>query len=200
MKKIVKDALILTLITLIAGLSLGFVHEITKKPIEKAEKAAIEKAYSVVFSNADSFEDLKGFDSKKATSYVKNKGYSGVTINSVAKALDKNGKELGYVIGVCDGDSYGGDVVFYMGINMDKTMNGYSITEISDTPGLGMKAKEPKFMNEFKGLKSGKYEVSKTGEKGKIEAISGATITSKAVTTGVNAGFSYFEYLVGGNK
>lgn len=201
MKKIVKDALILTLITLIAGCALGIVHEITKNPIAAARKDAVDRAYQEVFNDAASFSEVKGFNSEEATKYVAKKGYSEVTIKSLAKAKDKSGKAIGYVIGITDSNSYGGDVVFYMGVKNNGTMNGYSITEISDTPGLGMKAKESKFMNEFKGIKAGKYEVSKTGGgKGKIEAISGATITSKAVTTGVNAGFCYFDYIVGGAK
>lgn len=201
MKKIVKDALILTLITLIAGCALGIVHEITKKPISAARKAAIDEAYQAVFSDAASFSEVKGFNSEDASKYVHKKGYDEVSIESAALAKDKSGKTLGYVIGVTDSNSYGGDVVFYMGVRSDGTMNGYSITEISDTPGLGMKAKEDKFMKEFQGIKAGKYEVSKAGGgKGKVEAISGATITSKAVTTGVNAGFCYFDYLMGGAK
>ena len=196
MKKGVKDALTLTLITLIAGAALGLVHEITKTPIKAAEEKAIKEAYTCVFSEAKDFTDLKGFDSEKATALVQKEGYKEVTINSCVEAKDASGKRIGYVIGVTDSNSYGGNITFYMGVKNNGTMNGYSITEISDTPGLGMKAKESKFMNEFKGIKARTYEVSKSGGgKGKIEAISGATITSKAVTTGVNGGFVYFKSL-----
>jgi electron transport complex protein RnfG len=199
MKKSLKDALILTLITLISGAALGIVHEITKNPIKAAEDNAIKNAYTAVFSDAKDFVELEGFDGDKATALVHKKGYDEVTINSCVCAKDSSGKKLGYVIGITDSNSYGGNITFYMGVKNDGTMNGYSITDISDTPGLGMKAKEDKFMNEFKGIKAGKYEVSKTGGgKGKIESISGATITSKAVTTGVNGGFVYFKSLKGG--
>ena len=94
---------------------------------------------------------------------------------------------------------YGGDITFSMGITNDGVMNGYSITDISETAGLGMKAKEEKFMSEFMGIPVGSYEVTKTSPAGEfeIEAISGATITSRAMTGAVDAGMAYFQSLEG---
>ncbi len=201
MNKLVKDALTLTLITFISGLALGGVHAITEKPIERAQEQAVQKAYNEVFSKAKKFKEYKSFDSKKAASIVKDAGYKGITVDDCIVAEDASGKKLGYVLAVTNMNDYGGKLTFYMGVTNDGKMNGYSITSINDTPGLGMKAKEDKFKNEFSGIKAGTYEVSKNGGgKDKIEAISGATITSNAVTKAVDAGFCYFKTLTGGAK
>ncbi len=75
----------------------------------------------------------------------------------------KQCNNLGYVITVTDPNSYGGNVTFSLGITDDGTLNGYSITSINDTPGLGMKAKEASFSDQFKDKQVESFEVTKTG-------------------------------------
>jgi electron transport complex protein RnfG len=200
MKKLVKDALILTLITLIAGTALGFVYEITKAPIAAAEEEATQEAYKAVFSDAASFADHEGFDADAASKLVQDAGYTDDDIDNCVDALDASGNLLGYVITVTTHAGYGGDITFSMGVTVDGTMNGYSITTIGETAGLGMKAKESGFADQFKNIVSNVYTVVKTAPSSDtdIQAISGATITSKAMTGAVNAGFEYYNSLVGG--
>ena len=190
--KIIKDALILFLITVIAGLGLGAVYGITKAPIEKANYA-----YRTVFPDADAFNDMDGFDSEKATEAAAAAGYADDTIENCVVAVDASGAELGYVISVTDPNSYGGDVTLSIGVTNDGTLNGYSITTINDTAGLGMKAKEDSFSSQFAGKQVESFEVTKTGatSDNQIDAISGATITSSAVTSAVNAGLAYYRSL-----
>ena len=192
--KIIKDALILFLITVIAGLGLGAVYGITKVPIEKANYNIQQNAYRTVFPDAASFEDMDGFDSAKATEAAAAAGYADDTIENCVVAVDASGAELGYVISVTDPNSYGGDVTLSIGVTDDGTLNGYSITTINDTAGLGMKAKEDSFSSQFAGKQ---VEVTKTGatSDNQIDAISGATITSSAVTSAVNAGLAYYRTL-----
>ncbi|MBO6214855.1 MAG: FMN-binding protein, partial [Lachnospiraceae bacterium] len=96
---------------------------------------------------------------------------------------------------------YGGDITFSVGITNEGVINGYSITAISETAGLGMKATEDKFSSQFRGIPVGTYEVTKASAgENEIEAISGATITSRAMTYGVDAAVSYFEFITGGAK
>lgn len=203
MNKLVKDALVLTCITVIAGAALGLVYEITKAPIAKAEADALAKAYQTVFSDAASFGDLEGFDSAKATEIVQKAGYSDDTIDNCVTALDNSGNVLGYVITVTSSAGYGGKITFSMGITNDKVINGYSITNISETAGLGMKARDTgdgTFSSQFIKRKAEIFTVTKNGasNSSEIDAISAATITSKAMTNGVNAGVTYFDSLVGG--
>ncbi len=203
MNKLVKDALVLTCITVIAGFALGLVYEITKAPIKKAEEAALQKAYNTVFSDADSFKDLEGFDADEATKLVQAAGYSDDTIDSCSVAYDESSNPIGYVITVTSSAGYGGDITFSLGITNDGVINGYSITSISETAGLGMKARDEgdgTFSSQFVNRAAEIFEVTKSGASAsnEIDAISAATITSKAVTYGVDAGVTYFNSLVGG--
>lgn len=202
MNKLVKDALVLTLITLIAGTALGIVYEITKSPIAVAQEKATQEAYQAVFSDATSFADYEEFDADQASSLVHDAGYTDDDIDNCVEALDKDGNLLGYVITVTSHAGYGGDITFSMGVKLDGTMNGYSITTIGETAGLGMKAKDSAFADQFKDIVSNVYTVVKTSPSSdtEIQAISGATITSKAMTNGVNAGFEYFNSLTGGGQ
>ena len=203
MNRIVKDALILTIITLVSGCLLGLVYEITKDPIAKAEYEAQQKAYQTVFADAaGGFEEYAGFDAEAATQIVAGSNYPENTIEGVVEAKDASGNTLGYVITVTSHSGYGGDITFSVGIRNDGTLNGYSITSIGETAGLGMKAKEENFSNQFVNRAAGIYEVTKSGapSANEIEAISGATITSRAMTYGVDAAMTYFGTITEGGS
>lgn len=191
----VKDTIILTLITLIAGLLLGVVYEITKEPIAAEQKRAKEKAYKEVFAEADSFE-LVNLEVEKVEENLVSNGFN-VTINEAMKAFDKYGNTAGYVLTVTDHEGYGGDIQFAMGVKLDGTVNGISFLSISETAGLGMKATEEDFMKQFAGKNVEKFRYTKNGASvdGEIDAISGATITTNAVVNGVNAGIYYISTL-----
>ena len=200
MKKIIHDTLILTVLTLVLGLVLGAVYNITKDPIAAAESEARQAAFKEVFEDADAFDELEEFDSEKATSFVTAKGFKD-SIDGIVKAKSSSGEELGYVITVTAKDGSQGTITFSVGIRNDGTVNGYSITDIAETPGLGMKAAEDDFALQFKDKLVDLFTVVKQAPAadGEVEAISGATITSKAMAGGVNAAKAYFsEYLMGG--
>ena len=203
MKEIILNTLKLCLITLIAGVLIGGVYEITKKPRAIQEEKSKNEAYSKVFNKADSFKNYK-YDKEKLKSYLKENGYNEKTVyvNDAVLAVDKNGETLGYVITITDKEGYGGDVSFTIGINNDGTINGISFLTLQETAGVGMKA-DLKFKDQFKGMKAEKIEYIKSGKKNEnqIDAISGATITTNAVTNGVNCGVCSFKYFKeGGNQ
>lgn len=203
MKEIILNTLKLCLITLIAGVLLGGVYEVTKKPRAIQEEKSKNEAYSKVFNKADSFKNYK-YDKEKLKSYLKENGYNEKTVyvNDAVLAVDKNGETLGYVITITDKEGYGGDVSFTIGINNDGTINGISFLTLQETAGVGMKA-DLKFKDQFKGMKAEKIEYIKSGKKNEnqIDAISGATITTNAVTNGVNCGVCSFKYFKeGGNQ
>ena len=198
--KIIKDARNLFLITVVAGLLLGVVYEVTKAPRAKQEQLKIEQAYQKVFSDADAFEDVK-MDEKKAASYIAEKGIteSQAVVNDVVLAK-AGGEDAGYIVTVTDKEGYGGDIKFTVGIQLDGTVTGVSILSIGETAGLGMKANEPAFLDQFAGKKVDAFAYTKTGKSkdNEIDAISGATITTKAMTNGTNAGIVYYKSLVEG--
>ena len=196
MNKIVKNALILMAITLVSGLLLGLVYQVTKDPIAAEEAKEKQEAYQAVFTDAASFEELdeKNASLEKAADVLEENGLSAEHIDEVLGAVDDSGKLLGVVMNVTTTEGYGGDINFSMGIQKDGTLNGIQILSISETAGLGMKAKEPKFYNQYKGKKAEKFVVSKDGGDGEqIDAISGATITSRAVTGAVNVALAYYQ-------
>lgn len=158
-KRIVHDALILTAFTLVLGFILALVQGITAEPIDKANKAAAQKAYQAVFSDAKSFEEYD-YDADEADKLVSDAGYKD-TIDDIETALDSNKETLGYVITVTAKDGSQGSITFSVGIKNDGTVNGYSITSISETPGLGMKAEEADFYKQFENKKVDKFDVVK---------------------------------------
>ena len=115
-------------------------------------------------------------------------------------AEDASGETLGYAFTITDSEGYGGDIQFTMGVQNDGTLNGISILSISETAGLGMKATTDDFKNQFKDKNVEKFTYTKTGASSddEIDAISGATITTNAMTNGVNAGLCAFRYVEGG--
>ena len=98
-----------------------------------------------------------------------------------------------YVVSV-KAAGYGGDIQVTVGITADGTVSGVSFLSISETAGLGMKATEPSFYEQYVGVQAEQFYVSKDGGQGEpIDALSGATITTRAVTGAVNAALGYFQ-------
>jgi electron transport complex protein RnfG len=197
-KQIVHDALILTAFTLVLGFILGVVYGITKDPIDKANEQTKREAYQAVFADADSFSQQE-YDADAANEMVSGAGYSD-TIDDIEQALDASGNALGYVITVTAKDGSQGSITFSVGITNDGTVNGYSITDISETPGLGMKAEEEDFYSQFQNKNVSEFSVVKQtpSSDSEIEAITGSTITSKAMANGCNAAIYYFQNALGG--
>lgn len=194
MKEMLKNAGILLAITVIAGFVLGAVYQITKGPIAEAEAAAAMEAYKEVFADATDFTEVDVQADALAAG-----GVTGSDINNVFEAKGADGTVLGYVLVVTNHEGYGGDIQFTLGVKMDGTVNGISILAIAETPGLGMEA-ESVLKPQFAGKNVAQFTVTKTGAVSdeQIDAISGATITSDAVTNGVNAGLYYFQNVLGG--
>lgn len=204
-RKITKDEVIESLrntfimlaITVVAGSVLGIVYEKTKDPIAVMEARTRQNACRKVFYNAAEFSDSVLEDNRPAEGFESN--YPGAEITDCILALDDNGDTAGYVIEVVSHEGYGGDIDFYVGISNDGTVNGISFISISETAGLGMRADEvlsPQFHNR----RAEWFEVTKNGveKENDIDAISSATITSKAVTGGVNAALEYFYNTLSG--
>ncbi|MBP7348232.1 MAG: RnfABCDGE type electron transport complex subunit G [Butyrivibrio sp.] len=198
-KQMLKNAMILFVITLVAGVLLGIVYQVTKAPIAYQEQLAQTKANQEVFPDADSFADAD-LDAAQAKKILESDAaYAKVSIDSVKTAKDASGKAIGYVLQISSG-GYADDIVFTMGLTNDGTLNGISLISISETPGLGMNAQKV-LVPQFRSVQVGDlFEVTKTkkASDNQIEAISGATITSKAVTNGVNAGVLYFQKVLKG--
>ena len=198
MKSMLKDAVILFAITVVAGCILGAVYQVTKEPIARQEQLAKQEAYQEVFTDAESFVMPGGFNQEAAYQVIAAQ-YPEQDIEEVMHALDGSGQVMGYVLTVVTHEGYGGDIRFSLGIQMDGTVNGISLLNIAETPGLGMNA-EHDLKPQFAGKAVEKFEYTKTGAaaESQVDVISGATRTTNAIVNGVNAGLYYFQTELGG--
>lgn len=199
MKNIIKNTLILTAITLVAGIFLGLVYEITKEPIALAKEAAKKEAYQKVMSDADTFDRLE-LIAEAITQVEDTTESSGCTINEVVDAK-ANGETVGYVVTTTTSEGYGGEIQISVGMLTDGTVNGVAILSIGETAGLGMKATEEEFYGQYAGKHVEFFSVTKTGTSAdnEIDALSGATITSNAMTKAVNSAVVYYKHALGGS-
>lgn len=200
MKSSMKNTIILTVITLISGLLLGSIYQMTKEPIAAQNELAKQKAYKAVMSEAAAFEDIEtDFDVQKEI--LTAAGLAQQDVIGVVKALDEKGGLCGYVISVSSHEGYGGDIDISVGIDMTGCVKGVEILSISETAGLGMRANTPEFKNQFADKNVEKFVYTKTGKSAdnEIDALSGATITSRTMTNGVNAALVFYKSL-GGDK
>ncbi|MBQ7728700.1 MAG: RnfABCDGE type electron transport complex subunit G [Clostridia bacterium] len=184
MKQIVKNTIVLLVITLVAGSLLAATYAITKNPIKQAEEQAEKEAFLAVFPEASEFQDAEGpFHDTDS-----------LTVGSVKRAKGTNGEELGVAVKVTTSAGYGGDIAMVIGIKTDGTVSGLKILSASnESPGLGANCLKPEFQEQYAGKKTG-LTYSKTGaEDNEIDAISGATITTRAVTSAVAAVLDMYE-------
>ncbi len=160
----------LFLICLIATLLLGVTNSVTSPIIEKLAIETEKNSRKVVFETAEDFINEKQVD--EATSIV--------------EAVDKDGNKIGYVV-VNTAKGYGGDISVMTGVDIEGKVTGVNILSHSETAGLGAKATTDGFKNQFIGHISGiTVSKDKAGDNA-IDAITGATITSRAVTNAINA-------------
>lgn len=185
MKSMIKLSYTLALYTVIACVALAFVYNITEPLIAASLRAEVNNALAEIYPEAVSFDDVSAELSS---------GDDKISFDSVYVAQGANGP-LGIVVKTT-GPTYG-TATLMVGINPDKTIKIIKILSIDDTPGLGSKAKDEPFKSQFtaRAIKDS-YAVGKAGSGSDIVAISGATITSKAVSRMVSlAGTKGSAYL-----
>lgn len=168
---------ILLSICIVVGGVLGAVNGLTEGPIAQRAAEAADVARRASFVEADSFEQMELAPD------------SGVDACYMAK---KNGELIGYVAQVTV-TGFGGPVEIQVGMDLNQTITGINVggSKFAETPGLGEKAKNPEFMEQFTGLTI----PTQLGSDG-LDAITGATITSGAVSSGVNKGGYFIRDLI----
>lgn len=197
---IVKDAMILFIITLIAGFALGLVHEITLPAIEAQKLQAKTQAYLTVYAEAAEFaeDDTLTLQTSQAATVLESKGYTNITIDEAFIAVDGSGNKLGYVMSVTTQEGYAGTITLSLGYGLDGMVKGMEILTINETAGLGANASEDSFKSQFANKKVDEFVVTKLGAatENEIDALSGATITTSAVVDAVNSGICFVTDLV----
>lgn len=170
-QSILQLALTLCAITFVTAVLLGAVNAVTAPKIAERNAAAKAAAMEQVLPGADRFEPVDITPTK---------------LVSAVSAGQADGRTLGYAVTTTP-TGFGGAMEVMVGVSAEGKVTGVSIVTSSETAGLGSKASDESFRSQFTG-KAGGIEVVKSGaDDTQINAISGATITSKAVTEGVNA-------------
>ena len=159
-------------------------YEYSGYPCFNAPDAIVDAANNDILANA----------MEEAESILANGGFSNVTMDEVCLVNDASGNHIGYVASVTL-KAY--DVMtLTFGYTTDGVVTGLAFLSIKETPGIGMKADEPAFKEQFAGNKADSLVSVKSGAgDGEINAISGATFTTEGVLKGVNAGICFMKEL-----
>lgn len=183
MSDIIKPASVLLIVCIVAAGLLGYVNQITAAPIAAQEELAKQESMTAVLPDAAEFGEEEEINDGNIT--------------TITPALDSDGNEIGYAVAITTrGFSAGLQLMF--GVDTEGVITGLSVVNCSnETPGLGANAANESFYGQFAG-KSGEVAVTKDG--GDIEALTGATITSRAVADAATEAINYVteNYLEGG--
>lgn len=185
-KDMFKLGLNLLIISAIAALLLAFTNNVTADTIAKRNEQANAEARKLVLESAQDFEQVKD---------VKTDNSKGVEVSEIYEAKDASGNTVGYTLKVLP-SGYGGTIELMVGIDSaNGQVSGINVVSNSETAGLGAKATDPEFSDQYKGKPLEELSVLKNGTPGdtEIKAISGATITSTAVTNGVDAAIEVYN-------
>lgn len=193
-KEIIKIGVILFLITAVSAALLAFVNGKTAPLIEKNSLAKEQSALKTVMPEAASFEETSIDCATDTGIDDSNK------INKIYSAKSSGGETIGVCV-ITETTGYDVGIQTVTGVNADLEVTGIDIIAMNETPGLGAKAAEDSFKNQYSG-KSGVIGVSKgTPSDTEIQAISGATKTSNGVTKGVNIALKIAEMIpMGGDS
>lgn len=195
MKQEVRYVVVLTLIAAGAAALLAVVNQVTAGPIAEARRNKTLKALRQVLPEFDNEPDLE----MRLVSDVDPETLPAAQRDRLPQLYParKDGELVGVAVRVTDPSGYGGDVTYMVGLKDDAaapTVFGYDILSHKETPGLGTKLKEPPFQGQFKGLAypaAGDLKVRKDG--GTIDAITGATISSRTATQAVNQAVALYR-------
>jgi electron transport complex protein RnfG len=178
-----KMGLKLLLITAIATFALALTQMITEEPIRVQAEKANDEARAAVLEGAEEFRSLE----------ISERTYPNIL--EAHEGLD-NGNTIGYTFKTTN-SGYGGQIVVIVGIDSEGVISGVRIAQHAETPGLGAKAQESSFYQQYSG-KSGSSNLSNDD----IQAITGATVSSNAVTGAVNHAIDYYlaELVTGGDN
>ena len=174
---VLKPALTLFVICLVVTALLAGTNLLTKDRIAEQARITAEQSRRVVLSEAEAFEESQDY-------YI---GTSG-------------GETVGYVFET-EAKGYGGTVKVMTGIDVEGNITGVVILSHSETPGLGANADRASFTDQYKqAAPEGGITLVKTKApaEGEVEALTGATITSRAVTDAVNAAIEQYNAVKGG--
>lgn len=188
MKETIKLGVVLFIITAVCAGMLGLVNSITSPIIKEKKEVAKQEAMKVLIKEAEEFEPISEIQENEVQELY------------IARA---NGEYLGAVVKVSP-EGYGGSIELLVGVNSEGCVTGVQVLSHAETPGLGANILKESFKGQFIDKQAPIEVVKGSAKEGEISAITGATITSKAVTQGVNEAVLYItthqDELMGGKR
>lgn len=183
MKQEIRYVVVLTLISVVAAALLAVVNQVTAEPIAQARRQKVLNALEKVLPKFDNEPDQEVIEVDGSKIYPAKQG----------------GQLVGVAIQVTDPKGYAGDVTFMVGLKGDPaspTVVDYDLLSHKETPGLGTKLADDAFRGQFRDLAfTGELQVVNDG--GTIDAITGATISSRCATNSVNKAVLLYRDLPG---
>jgi electron transport complex protein RnfG len=179
----------LGVITLVAGLTLGYVFEWTKAPIAKAQMDKQLRAIEAV---------VKGYDNNPVLEKFLTVTPDGKDSLEMFPAK-RNGKLIGMAVKTKSSKGYSGDIWIMVGFTMQGDIQNIVVIEHKETPGLGAKLTDPKFLNQFLERNPGETNLKVKKDGGTVDAITGATISSRAFSEAVQLAYETFQSVNHGN-
>lgn len=176
----------LFVICVVSGGVLGIVYNATKDPIAAAEKAKKTEAIKNVLPE---FKELKDVNVKSAMEDVELPFHL---------AYDNDGNFIGAAVETFTNKGFSGNISLMVGILKDGTVNNISVLQHAETPGLGSKMSEPSFKDQFNNKHADSFNFNVKKDGGDVDAITAATISSRAFCDAVNRAISTFENNKGG--
>lgn len=165
-KQITTGIIVLFTVTLLSGYLLSQVFEVTKPRIEEQKKIEADRLNKEIFPEGASFTDMKEGDLSYTT------------------VFDAGNNQIGRIFQIAP-SGYGGHIVVKVGFDNELKVKGVRILEHTETPGLGAKITEMWFLKQFTGKSGNELYLKKYHKEGTIDAVTGATISSKAVSEGI---------------
>lgn len=173
----------LLIITLVAGISLGFINDITKGPKAKAKLERKVNALKQVlpeFNNdvVSEVQLIKLENVKDSTEIYKG---------------SMDGTNTGTAIVGSSEKGFSGLIKIMVGFNPDGSINNISVLEQKETPGLGTKIKDDKFLKQYRGKNPSNFDLKPKKDGGEIDALTGATITTRAFSEATQQAYDVFN-------
>lgn len=177
----------LFVVTAVAGLALGSVYNLTKEPIAIAKQKKLTKAITAVLPEFDSIQEKLVQEANGPDSLA-------------FYFATKDGVAIGTAVSTYTMKGFSGLIELMVGFLPDGSIHNISVVYHAETPGLGTKMAEPKFKDQFMGVNPAEFDLKVTKDKGEVDAITAATISSRAFSDAVQRAYDAFEKNKGGNE
>lgn len=178
---------VLTVVTAFAGFALGSVYNLTKEPIAIAKQKKLNNAIKAVLPEFDTIKMIK-------------EPVEGTTDSLQFYVASKDGQIIGTAVETFTMKGFAGLVKLMVGFLPDGSIHNISVLEHKETPGLGTKMSTPKFKDQFIGIQPASFKLKVKKDKGDVDAITAATISSRAFCDAVQRAYDTYEQNKGGNK